>query len=117
MKLAALTAGSKKLSEIEAQARAYVEMLNYPAFVYSRDTLREAGGQRFTFFPALAELCAFFDERVAAIREEERRCTLITKADGRTRSADEWHPPTEDEKASVARLLSEAFGPAWRGET
>lgn len=114
LKLAALVAGSKPLSEIEAQARAYAEMLDYPAFVYSRDTLREAGGERFKFFPALAELCAFFDEKVSAVREEQRRCRLIAKADGRTRPADDWRPPTEDEAAGVSRFLDENMGPDWR---
>lgn len=114
LKLAALTAGSKPLSEIEAQARAYAELLDYPAFAYTRDTLREAGGKRFKFFPTLTELCAFFDEKVSAVREEERRCRMIAKADGRVRSADEWHPPTEDEKARVAKLLSDNLGPNWR---
>ncbi|WP_376957711.1 hypothetical protein ABNQ39_11320 [Azospirillum sp. A26] len=111
VKLAALTAGSKPLSEIEAQARAYAAMLRYPAFVYSDDALREAGCHRFKFFPALAELCAFFDERVATIQEEERRCVLIAKADGRTRPADEWRPPTEEEAAEVSRYLDGALGP------
>lgn len=114
LKLAALVAGSKPLSEIEAQARAYAEMLDYPAFVYSRDTLREAGGQRFRFFPALAELRAFFDEKVSAVREEERRCHLIAQADGQRQPVDDWRPPTDAEKAGVARLLSEAFGGSWQ---
>lgn len=114
LKLAALVAGSKPLSEIEAQARAYVGLLDYPAFVYSQEALREAGCQRFKFFPALAELCAFFDERVSAAREELRRCRLIAKADGRTRPADDWRPATEDEKARVAKLLADNLGPNWR---
>lgn len=114
LKLAALVAGSKPLSEIEAQARAYAGMLTYPAFVYTHETLREAGGQRFKFFPALAELCAFFDEKVLAVREERRRCRLIAQADGRSQPTDDWRPPTEEEKVGVARLLSEAFGYGWQ---
>lgn len=114
LKLAVLAAGSKPRSEIEAQARVYAELLEFPAFVYSRDSLKAAAGERFKFFPAYLELNEFFREMVAGAREELRRCELMAMAVASSPAADEpWRPPTEEEKARVTELLKAHLGANW----
>jgi hypothetical protein len=112
LQLATVTAGSKPLSELQAQVDGMVGLMNYPSSVFTPETLREAA-QRFKFFPGYAEIHALFEPLVKQWETELKRCEQIAHPQSAPSNAPFVHD-TPEQMRSVSELLDRSFGEGWR---
>ena len=96
--LGSLVAGQMPAAEATQRLRAYVAMLDHPAFCFTADTLKDAA-RRFKWFPSFAEIAEFFDGIRDAVKREKYRCEQIVKRRGE--SVSDRGQITADERAKV----------------
>lgn len=106
--LGALVAGKMSLEEARARVEAYADLLDYPAGVFSKATLRRAG-EKFTWFPSYAEVNEMLKAEHALLMKRVRRCQQIAYPPEpdvdrfKTRE-----PPSAEQQAKVAEAIRQA---------
>jgi len=73
-----LVAGQMSAQDVRDKLTAYAGNLDYPAGLYTQDSLK-AAGKRFKWFPSFAELTEFLDARKADMEAELSRCRAIAR--------------------------------------
>lgn len=112
LSLGAVVASNMTAADVRVKVRAMATLLDYPAAIYSTETMREAA-RAFTWFPSYAELAKVLDPIAAALRRRADRLEIIATAPGAEAEAAPACAVWQDARAEIVAALGAAAVSTW----